>query len=188
MTNDSNSDQDRDDAQHENIPHEQYEHLSRAMDELAKVDEKQLPNEVAVDVENTYGRFDKYYNLVEDDPEVATDGGQTVEQSTYQVTVWAKKEFDARVQADDVDEAKDEAREFVQFEHGVDSRDISSVNYETELDDGRHLLTVWGKNEWVVRVDAEDEEAAEDAARERVQFEHGVQTRDISSVNVEAEL
>jgi len=68
------SDGDRDDAQQnkqrETIPYEQYQHMSRAMDELGKIDDRELPDDVDRFIEDVYFKLDSLYDLVEDDPEV----------------------------------------------------------------------------------------------------------------------
>lgn len=49
------------------IPHEQYDHISRAMDHLGKVDDREIPSEHARRIEEFWSYLDNLYDLVEDE-------------------------------------------------------------------------------------------------------------------------
>lgn len=49
------------------IPEEQYEHISSAMYHLGRIDDRELPSDVARYIEQTYVNFDDLYLRVDDD-------------------------------------------------------------------------------------------------------------------------
>lgn len=53
------------DASERAIPQEQYEHLSRAMRHLGRVDDRALPDDVAEYIEETWVELDDLYSRVE---------------------------------------------------------------------------------------------------------------------------
>lgn len=51
----------------EQIPQEQYEHMHRAMRHLGRVDDRELPDDVAMFIEDVYGQLDSFYSRVDND-------------------------------------------------------------------------------------------------------------------------
>jgi len=65
---------------------------------------------------------------------------------------------------------------------------MSEANNTTEDEQNEYQVAVWAKRELTPRVAADNPDEAEEEARDHVGREHGISSRDILSVNHEADL
>ncbi|QCW03590.1 hypothetical protein [Natrinema pallidum] len=98
----------------------------------------------------------------------------------WEVSVTADVEHTPRVDADSADGAEEVARERIEEEYGVTA---DTIQYETELSDGRHQVCVWTERRLYETVIEPTYADAHEAGKEVITREHAVQTSDIHSVD-----